>query len=172
MRRALFLLQAPAKTPLVYDVQELFRWLVDLSVLQLLEEKKLKKSDYIVTENYHLRLKPATAEMLIEKIRLNMDTKVPYKNSKQYSYQSILLDCVQQLANYIIGKGKDLQLTVPLTKIQRTDQLEVRHKIMTLSPAQRKSLGINKSTFWYQQKKIQEGKKIKLYSKVLQKLNY
>lgn len=43
--------------------------------MQLLEEKKLKKSDYIVTENYHLRLKPATAEMLIEKIRLNMDTQ-------------------------------------------------------------------------------------------------
>jgi hypothetical protein len=33
------------KTPLVYDIQELFRWLVDLSVLQLLEEKKLKKYD-------------------------------------------------------------------------------------------------------------------------------
>jgi hypothetical protein len=33
------------KTPLVYDIQELFRWLVDLSVLLLLEEKKLKKYD-------------------------------------------------------------------------------------------------------------------------------
>jgi hypothetical protein len=33
------------KTPLVYDIQELFRWLVDLSILLLLEEKKLKKYD-------------------------------------------------------------------------------------------------------------------------------
>jgi hypothetical protein len=33
------------KTPLVYDIQELFRWLVDVSVLLLLEEKKLKKYD-------------------------------------------------------------------------------------------------------------------------------
>jgi hypothetical protein len=33
------------KMPLVYDIRELFRWLVDLSVLQLLEEKKLKKYD-------------------------------------------------------------------------------------------------------------------------------
>jgi hypothetical protein len=33
------------KMPLVYDIQELFRWLGDLSVLQLLEEKKLKKYD-------------------------------------------------------------------------------------------------------------------------------
>jgi hypothetical protein len=36
--------------PLVYDIQELFRWIVDLSVLQMREGKKLKKSDLIVTE--------------------------------------------------------------------------------------------------------------------------
>jgi CRISP-associated protein Cas1 len=28
---------AQSKTPLVYDLQELFTWLVDLSILQLLE---------------------------------------------------------------------------------------------------------------------------------------
>jgi CRISP-associated protein Cas1 len=39
-----------AKTPLVYDIQELFRWIVDLSVLQMHEGKKLKKSDLIVKE--------------------------------------------------------------------------------------------------------------------------
>jgi CRISPR-associated protein Cas1 len=43
-----------SKEPLVYDMQELFRWLVDLSVIQLLEEKKLKKSGFIVTENFHI----------------------------------------------------------------------------------------------------------------------
>lgn len=147
---------------MVSDVQELHSWLIDLSVLQLLEEKKLKKSDFIMTENCHLRLKPATAKMLIEKIRRNMDTKVPYKNSKQYSYQSILFDRVQQLANYVIGKKIDLQLAVPTTKIHKTDSLELRQTIMTLSPAQRKSLGINKSTLWYQKKNLALGKQIRV----------
>lgn len=161
---------APSKEPLVYDIQELLRWLVDLSVLQLLEEKKLKKSDFIVTENYHLRLKPATAKMLIEKIRLNMDTKIRYKNNKQYSFQSILLDCVQQLANFIIGRRKDFQLAVPLMKIQRNDPLELQLRIGTMSPAQRKQLGINKSTLWYQKRNLAAGKRIKLYDRVLTKL--
>jgi hypothetical protein len=53
-------------------------------------------------------LRAATAKMLIEKIRLNKDNKVPYKSNKQYSYQSILLDCVQQLADYVIGKTKGI----------------------------------------------------------------
>src|SRR5918912_1418500 len=69
---------AQSKTPLVYDLQEVFRWLVDLSVLQLLEEEKLKKSDFIVTENYYIRLKPATAKMLIERIGLNFNITTSY----------------------------------------------------------------------------------------------
>lgn len=161
---------APSKEPLVYDVQELLRWLVDLSVLQLLEEKKLKKSDFVVTENYHLRLRPVTAKMLIEKLRLNMDKKAPYKNNKQFSYQSILLDCVQQLANFVIGKRKELQLNIPLAKIRRSDPLELRQKILAISPNERKALGINKSTLWYQQRKLAEGKKVKVYRKFMAKL--
>ena len=31
-----------SRTSLVYDIQELFRWLIDISVIQLLEEKNLK----------------------------------------------------------------------------------------------------------------------------------
>ena len=31
-----------SRTPLVYDIQELFRWLIDVSVIQLLEEKRSK----------------------------------------------------------------------------------------------------------------------------------
>ena len=68
-----------SNTPPVYDLQELYRWVVDLSVLQLLEEKKLKKSDFVVTEDYHIRLREKTARMLIDKIRLNMNARVQYK---------------------------------------------------------------------------------------------
>jgi len=148
----------------------LHSWLIDLSVLQLLEEKKLKKSDFIVTENYHLRLMPETAKLLIAKIRLNIDMKVPYKHGKQFSYQTILLDCIQQLANYVIGKRKELQLNIPLVKIRRSDPIELWQKILDLSPDVRKALGINKSTLWYQQKNLVEGGRIRVYSKVMSKL--
>ena len=97
---------ARSKDSLVYDLQELFRWLIDLSILQLLEGKKLKKSDFIVTENYHVRLKPATAKMLIEKISLNFNRTTNYKANNKHSYQNILLDNIQQLANFVIGKKK------------------------------------------------------------------
>ena len=161
---------AESKEPLVYDMQELFRWLIDLSVIQLLEERKLKKSDFIVTENYHVRLKAATAKMLMEKISLNFNKAMSYKG-KHHTYQNILFDNIKQLANFIISKDKLLRLNIPSAKINRNDTLALQHRIGTMSPLERKRLGIGKSTLWYQKKKVEEGKKIKVYAKTLQKLD-
>jgi CRISP-associated protein Cas1 len=127
---------AQSKTPLVYDLQELFRWLIDLSVLQLLEEKKLKKSDFIVTENYHLRLKPSTAKILIEKICLNFNRTTTYK-AKMHRYQNIMLDNIQQLTNLMVGKRKELQFVISAIKIQRADQLELQKRILAMTPAEK-----------------------------------
>jgi hypothetical protein len=48
-------------------------------------------TDFIVTENYHLRLKPATAKILIEKISLSFDAAMNYK-TKNHTDQNILFD--------------------------------------------------------------------------------
>jgi CRISPR-associated protein Cas1 len=157
------------RSSLVYDIQELYRWLVDLSVIQLLEEKRLKKADFIVTENYNIRLRENTAKALIEKIRLNFNSRVLY-NGKYYSYQNILYENVRVLANYIIGKSGKLQFNIPQLNIKREDSIELRDRIASLTAEDRKRLGINKSTLWYMQKKIKEGKTIKVYSKVMSKL--
>ena len=153
----------------MYDVQELYRWLVDLSVIQLLEEKKLKKADFIVTENYNIRLRENTAKALIEKIGLNFNARVFY-NGKYYSYQNILYENIRLLANYIMGNSGKLQFNVPEFKIKREDNTDIRNEVLSLTPQDRKKLGINKSTLWYMQKHIKEGKRIKVYSKVMGKI--
>lgn len=160
---------AYSKTPLVYDLQELSRWLVDLSVIQLLEEKRIKKADFIVTENYHLRLKPVTARRLIDKISLNFNRQTSYKG-KNRTYQNILLENVQQLANFIVCKNKAaMKFNIPPIKLQRNDSLELRERILAMSPSERRKLGINKSTLWYQKKRIAKGMKIKVYRRVFDK---
>jgi len=47
---------------------------------------------------------------------------------------------------------------------------DVRDKIMSIDPEKRKELKINKPTLWYQQKKIKEGKTIKIYNKTRVKI--
>jgi CRISPR-associated protein Cas1 len=153
--------QAPSKQPLVYDLQELYRWIVDLSVIELLEEKKLKKSDFITTENYHIRLREGTAKTLIDQIKANFNARSLYKN-KNSAYDTILLDNVQQLANYIQDKQKELHFNVPGIQLKRNDDMVTRDFILNMTPGQRKELGINKSTLWYIQKNLRAGKKVKL----------
>jgi CRISPR-associated protein Cas1 len=160
---------ADSRASLVYDVQELYRWLVDLSVIQLLEEKKLKKSDFIVTENYHIRLRESTAKALLSKITLNLNKTAEYKG-KNYSYEFILFDNVRILANNVIGKTDSIVFNIPVMENQRSDKTELRDRILEITPEERKKLGINKSTLWYMQKHVKEGKKIKVYDKIMNKL--
>jgi hypothetical protein len=54
---------------------------------------------------------------------------------------------------------------IPDITISRNDDIERRNKIMSIDPERRKELKINKSTLWYQQKKIKKGKTIKMYRK-------
>ena len=159
-----------SRTPLVYDIQELFRWLIDISVIQLLEEKKIKKSDFIITENYHTRLGEDVAKLLIEKINLNFNARYNYKNGKQYSYQIILQDNLQQLANLIVDKKKEIDFVIPKMRLNRNNDIELREKILSMTFEERKQLGINKSTLWHIRKNLSEGKTPKIYEKVLLKV--
>ncbi len=159
-----------SRTPLVYDIQELFRWLIDVSIIQLLEEKKIKKSDFIITENYHIRLGENVAKLFIEKINSNFNSRCNYKNGKNYSYQVILQDNLQQLSNFIVEKKKEFGITIPKMKLNRNDNLELREKIMSMTAKERKEFGINKSTLWHIKKNLSEGKTSRIYEKILLKI--
>ncbi len=51
-------------------------------------------------------------------------------------------------------KKKSIDFFIPEIKIERNDDKDIRNKILSIDPKKRKELKINKSTLWYQQKKI------------------
>lgn len=132
---------------------------MDRSVIQLLEDKKLKKSDFIVTENYHIQLEDYTAKMLIDKIKANCNYRRQCKG-RNATYDTILQDNVQQLANHIMDKQEELTFQIPVITIQsRDDDLELREFILNLRPEERRKLGINRNTLWYMRENLKKGKK-------------
>ncbi len=154
---------SPSKYPLVYDFQELFRHVVDYSVIQILESG-IKKSDFITTENYHIRLKPDTAKLLIKKIKENFNQRYKFRN-KNHTLENIMFENIKEFGKYLLEKSSSLNFYIPEIKINRNDNAQIREKIKAIDPEKRKEIGINKSTLWYQQKKIKEGKPVKLYGK-------
>ena len=136
----------------------------------MLEEKKIRKSDFIITENYHTRLGEDVAKLLIEKIKSNFNVKYNYKNGKKYSYQIILQDNLQQLVNFIVDKKKEFEYDIPKIKLNRNDNLELREKILNMTSDERKKLRMNKSTLWHIKKNLSDDKTIQLYDKILLKI--
>ena len=65
---------------------------------------------------------------------------------------------------------KSIEFVVPHVNINRDDHLWIREKILSMSPDERKKLGINKSTLCYLKKNITSKDKIKIYDKILDKL--
>lgn len=106
-------------------------------MIELLEEKKLKKSDFIVTENYHIRLREQTAKMLIDKIQSNFNNRAKYKG-KNYTYENIILDNLVQLAGYIHDKQDKLKFNLPSITINRNDNIDIRDTLLNMTPEERR----------------------------------
>jgi len=91
------------KYPLVYDLQEPYRWLVDTTVITCLESRSFSKKDFYRMDNYVLRLRPEAVRKLIDALRVKFNSPVHHA-AKFYSWDTVVRLKAQELANYILGK--------------------------------------------------------------------
>ena len=74
------------------------------------------------------------------------------------------------LGRYISGKAETLEFKVPYIITSKNDTIDLRNKILSIDPKKMQELNIIKSTLWYQQKKIKEGKNIMIYNKTKERI--
>src|SRR5208337_4080161 len=77
------------KQSLAYDLQEPFRWLVDMTVIECLEYERFSKRDFYRLDNYVLRLKPEAARKLLNSLRIKFNSTVQYRN-KVYCWDTVM----------------------------------------------------------------------------------
>jgi CRISPR-associated protein Cas1 len=146
-----------SKNSLAYDLQEPFRFLVDLAVLSLIERDCMEKKDFIRTESYSLRLRPTGAKKLTEEINLWFNKRVSYKgNMTMWSYVMFLK--TRELAQYLTDKRKDIDFIVPQYETKRQDSSDIRKKILSISYSDWKKLGFSKGTLHYMKKNAKADK--------------
>jgi CRISPR-associated protein Cas1 len=145
-----FLHDLRRNTGLVYDLMELWRTNSDYSVLQTLDQLKRTKRTHFLTDGYEVMLQQETVRSLIEKIRLNL------------SLEEILFNC-RILAKFMLGNNKTLSFSLkPLQVKPLFENDQVKHAILSKSF---RELGMNKSTLWYQKKRLSERGSIRIYNK-------
>ncbi|MDR6223327.1 CRISPR-associated endonuclease Cas1 [Methanococcoides alaskense] len=122
----------PSKNSLAYDLQEPFRFIVDLAVMNLIEKGVMDSKDFIRTESFSLRLKPTGARKVIEEFNFMMNSKVEYRK-KNSSWGSVLLVKARELSHHLVGKRKTIEFSKPVFVGERDDSDLLRKKIIDMS---------------------------------------
>jgi CRISPR-associated protein Cas1 len=159
----------PSKNSLAYDLQEPFRFLVDLAVINLIETEKIDTKDFIRTESYSLRLKPSGAKKITEEFQNWMNKKVPYqKNSATWNYALLLK--TRELTQYLVEKKKAIDFSKPEFTIDRQDSDDIRQKILSISYTDWKSMGFSKGTLHYMKQNAKADKPFTLNKHVRERV--
>jgi len=162
---------ASAKMPLAYDLQEPFRWLVDLSVIEVVRDGKLdRKADFIVTENYHVRLRATAAQVLMDRFSANLNRKVKV-DGRSMAYETAIGETARRLARHLTNTKGRLDLSLPFA-IAESGHVEgdLKARVSAMSYAEGRDLGISKGGLFAMKRRAAQGKPLRLYRKVARKL--
>jgi CRISPR-associated protein Cas1 len=137
------------KQSLVYDLQEPFRWLADVTVMDAFESGVLDLPDFYFTGNdYRYRLEPEAKQRFLDLLRERFNSVVRY-NGRALKWDTVIEQKTVELGRYLVGGTRSPNFSEPSAELHRIDDREVRRRILSLSQSDGRELGIGKSTFHY-----------------------
>lgn len=158
------------KESLVYDLQEPFRWLVDLSVIRAFESEALTLRDFYFTgDDYRYRFEAEAKQRFIDTLRDQFNAGVTYKG-RVLKWDTVIEQKVQELSRFLVGKSARLSFGEPAPTIERFDNVKLRERIKSLTSEEAKRLGIPKQTLHDLRMKARGDHTFRLYGKVSRKL--
>ncbi len=158
------------KQSLVYDLQEPFRWLADVSIIQAFESGVLDLLDFYFTgDDYRYRLEADAKHRFIGILREKFNSGVRY-NGRVLKWDTIIEQKAADLGRYLVGRSRFLDFSDPSPALVRSDDQELRAKILALTQSEAHKRGIGKSTLHYLRKKAENGRSFRTYRKVREKL--
>jgi hypothetical protein len=98
-------------------------------------------------------------------IRERFNAGVAYKG-RVLKWDTIIEQKTEELGRFLIGKSSTLHFVEPAPKLERRDDRELRSKILALTQAEAKQLGIGKSTLHYLRQHAQSLKPLNVYAPI------
>ena len=158
------------KQSLVYDLQEPFRWLSDITVIVAFESEALKLSDFYFTgDDYRYRFEADARQRFIGVLRERFNLGVRYKG-RILKWDTIIEQKVTELGRFLNDRLSAIDFAEPSPKLVRNDNVELRSRILALTHSETDNFGIGKSTLHYLRTKARKGLPMKVYAKTRKKL--
>lgn len=137
------------KESLAYDLQEPFRWLVDITVVQAFESGRIDLHDFYFTgDDYRYRFEVKAKQRFIEVLRERFNSGTKCKE-RMLRWGTIIEEKTKDIGRYLLGKGALPCFAEPQLRLERTDNRELRARILALTQSEAEQLGIRRSTLHY-----------------------
>jgi len=158
------------KQSLVYDLQEPFRWIADVAVDEAIELGVLDLPDFYFTgDDYRYRFETEAKRRFLRALRERFNVGVRY-NGRRLRWDTVIEQEAVGLGCFLTGRSSSLDFSESSPSLRRTDDRELRGRILDLSNSQARRLGLSKSTVHYLKRRVRSWKPFKVYERVLARL--
>lgn len=157
------------KQSLVYDLQEPFRWIADVAVMEAFESQVLDLPDFYFTgDDYTYRFEPEAKQRFLDLLRDRFNFRVSYRG-RALKWHTIIEQKANELGRFLVGKST-LSFAEPSPELVRRDDFELGKRIVALTGSEARKLGIGKSTLQYLRRNALQNHSLKTYRKVRRRL--
>ncbi len=137
------------KQSLVYDLEEPFRWLIDLTVMRAFESGTLDVSHFYFTgDDYRYRFNVAAKTRFLNLLQEQFNSGVMYKDHR-LKWDTVIERKATELGHFLKGRSGGVDFCEPAACLEKSDNQELRARILSLSQSEANDRGIGKSTLHY-----------------------
>jgi CRISP-associated protein Cas1 len=159
------------KQSLVYDLQEPFRWIADVAVMDAFESGVLDLPDFYFTgDDYRYRFEPEAKQRFLDLLRERFNSGVRYKG-RALKWDTVIEQKTVELSRYLVSRTDRLDFSDPSPNLHRTDDRELHRQILGISQSEALRRGIGKSSLHYIRKRAKSGHSLEVYSKMQERLH-
>ena len=134
-------------------MQEPFRWIADVAVMDAFESGVLDLPDFYFTgDEYLFRFEPEAKQRFIDLIRARFNTGVTYKG-RTMKWDTIIEEKATELGRVLGNRSSTVNFVEPSPQFLRHDDRELKERILALTQSEAKELEIGKSTLHYLRRK-------------------
>jgi CRISPR-associated protein Cas1 len=158
------------KQSLVYDLQEPFRWIVDVAVIDAFESGVVGLPDFYFTgDDYRYRFEPEAKRRFLGLLRERFNSGIRCKG-RALKWDTVIELKTAEFGRYLARLNRRLDLSEPSPELSSVGNCKLRETILNMSPTEARERGIGKSTFHYLRRNARSGRSFRTYGKVFRKL--
>jgi len=158
------------KQSLVYDLQEPFRWIADVAVMDAFESGVLDLPDFYFTgDDYRYRFGPEAKQRFLYLLREQFNSAMRYEG-RAFKWDTVIEQKTLELGRYLANRSNRFNFSEPAPNLGRSYDKGLRELILSLSHSDAKRRGIGKTTLYCLKKRARELGPLRIYGPVLERV--